>query len=340
MSKKIILIILIFILMMNLLIGVMYATEETQENIAEEIASEVIEGESDNINTDTIYVSGSQGNSATNYKKESDQINQRVYFLISTIIIFVVLLAFIERLKTLKIVLRVLITTIIIYFVFINMIARDYSIVLTSILAILLIAISNVLIKNGIKRKAFAELISVLIMTAFVTIATYIVARIYNIQLLNDSLQRFKVFSNNNHNIFAVGSLLFLGIFMDIISSFVIRLDDSKDKTIDISLKEQFKTGLKIGKELITEKFNMIFLIFIGISILTICVFIKDGFASLELITIDQIFLLLTFVVIGSIGIVLSIPVTSIIYGTLNNKKTIYKTVPENRIDGKRSLKL
>jgi uncharacterized membrane protein len=43
---------------------------------------------------------------------------------------------------------------------------------------------------------------------------------------------------------------------------------------------------------------------------------------------------------VGNIGLVLSVPITSIVYAMFNRKKTIYKTVSDNKIDGKRSLKL
>ena len=41
-----------------------------------------------------------------------------------------------------------------------------------------------------------------------------------------------------------------------------------------------------------------------------------------------------------SIGLIVSIPVTSGVYALINSKKTIYKTTSENKLDGKRSLKI
>ena len=42
----------------------------------------------------------------------------------------------------------------------------------------------------------------------------------------------------------------------------------------------------------------------------------------------------------GTIGVILTVPITSIIYACINRNKTIYKTVSENKIEGKRSLKI
>ena len=40
------------------------------------------------------------------------------------------------------------------------------------------------------------------------------------------------------------------------------------------------------------------------------------------------------------IGIIISIPITSSLYALINGQKTKYKTTSENKIDGKRSLKI
>ena len=42
----------------------------------------------------------------------------------------------------------------------------------------------------------------------------------------------------------------------------------------------------------------------------------------------------------GSMGVVFTVPITAIIYALLNRKKTYYKIESENKINGKRSLKL
>ena len=39
-------------------------------------------------------------------------------------------------------------------------------------------------------------------------------------------------------------------------------------------------------------------------------------------------------------GVIYTVPITSFIYSVLNKDKVIYKKNSENRIDGKRSLKI
>ena len=55
---------------------------------------------------------------------------------------------------------------------------------------------------------------------------------------------------------------------------------------------------------------------------------------------ITEIFKYVLILIVSCIGILLSVIVTSIVYAFLNKRKTIYKTVSDNKVDGKRSLKL
>ena len=60
----------------------------------------------------------------------------------------------------------------------------------------------------------------------------------------------------------------------------------------------------------------------------------------MKLYGITEIFKYLIILVVAGIGILLSVVVTSGVYAFLNKRKTIYKTVSDNKLDGKRSLKL
>ena len=55
---------------------------------------------------------------------------------------------------------------------------------------------------------------------------------------------------------------------------------------------------------------------------------------------ITEIFKYVLILIVSCIGILLSVIVTSVVYAFLNKRKTIYKTVSDNKVDGKRSLKL
>ena len=140
--------------------------------------------------------------------------------------------------------------------------------------------------------------------------------------------------------IFGSATISLLGVFMDIISRITLRLDSEKDKAQDVVWKEQFKIGVNIGKEFISEKINMLILVFGGIILLPVCVYLQKGYTFIEILNLESVFVICIIAFIGTIGLVLSVPITSFIYAMFNRKKTIYKTVSENKLDGKRSLKI
>ena len=127
---------------------------------------------------------------------------------------------------------------------------------------------------------------------------------------------------------------------MDIISKIIFELDNQKDKTVDTPWKEQFVQGINIGRNILSEKINMIIFILLGVSLFPICVNINKGLNFSELCNNSEVFSCLLIAIMANIGLLLAVLITSLIYASLNRKKTIYKTVSDNKVNGKRSLKL
>ena len=127
---------------------------------------------------------------------------------------------------------------------------------------------------------------------------------------------------------------------MDIVSRINYHLDEEKDKTADITWKEQFLKGIEIGRKYIGEKINTIIFMILGVSLFSICMNINRDIKIYDMLKQHEIFAYFLIAIVANIGVLLSVPITACIYACLNRKKTIYKTVSENKVDGKRSLKL
>lgn len=300
MKKKVILIIGIFLLMMNLLIGVIYATEDG-------VASE----------------------------------HGREYYILGAFAIFIVFLVIVAKKASLKILLRVIITMFILSVIYVNGIANKMNIVILTSLVMFLIAFANIFIKEGIHKKSFSELVSVMVTSLIVGITIYVICIITGIKLsYKDEVLDLAELANTRGLIFGMVTIGLLGIYMDIISRITLKLDEEKNKTEDITWKAQFKDGISIGKELISEKVNMLLLIFAGITLLPVCMYVSNGYKIIEILNVNPVFLMCIIAFVGNVGLVLSVIVTSFVYAMFNRKKTIYKTTSDNKIDGKRSLKL
>jgi uncharacterized membrane protein len=257
------------------------------------------------------------------------------------IIFWVIFLIIIQRKSSVKTFVRLLLTILVLYFVYIKAIVNNQNIIIFTVIITFLITTLNILIKEGIHRKSFFEIISVLITELICGVAILIININTEISIVDaNKYADLNSTAIDKSIIFGILAIALLGIFIDNISRILSKLDDDKNKAQDITWKEQFKAGLDIGKDVINEKINMVFLIFAGITILPVCLYLKNGSNIFQVLEKDSIFLSIIMMFIGGIGILVSVPITSFVYAMFNRKKTIYKTVSDNKINGKRSLKL
>lgn len=118
-----------------------------------------------------------------------------------------------------------------------------------------------------------------------------------------------------NSDMVEVG-LAFLGICLFVAFHVISNLDRVNSKTEDISWKKLFRKGIIIGLNNCLLMLNMIFLAYF--------------------ITQQRI----DFTISSSVGMMFTVVISALLYSVFNGKKTIYKTVSSNKLEGKRSLKL
>lgn len=259
--------------------------------------------------------------------------------LIACIIVFLILLVLLERLHSIKIIIRLVLSLGLMYG-YIKAIAQGKSIILFSGLLVILLSFINIFIKNGIHRKSFSELISVWITTGITSCIIYFICKNVNPKIYQDEIMSFNGLKKPENAMFGIFMIATLGVFMDIVSRIIYCLDEQKDKTVDTPWGEQFKQGIELGRKFVSEKINMIVLILLSVSLFPICVNINKNMNFIEICSEHGIFAYLLIAIVANIGLVISVPITAFNYACLNRKKTVYKTVSENKVDGKRSLKL
>ena len=105
--------------------------------------------------------------------------------LIVCTIVFLVLLVLLERLNSIKIIIRLTLSLLAIYG-YIKAIADGKSIILFSILLTVVLAVINIFIKNGIHRKSFSELVSVFVTTAITSAIVFGICKNVNPKIYQD----------------------------------------------------------------------------------------------------------------------------------------------------------
>jgi uncharacterized membrane protein len=127
---------------------------------------------------------------------------------------------------------------------------------------------------------------------------------------------------------------------MDIGISIATALDEIKKTEPDVTWQELFKKGMEVGRNNIGTMTNTLVLAYVGASLSILMLYMASDMSLLEIVNKEKIAEQIVLAIVGSMGVVYTVPITSIIYALINRHKIIYKRVAENKVDGKRSLKL
>lgn len=244
-----------------------------------------------------------------------------------------------------KAIVGLIITILSVYFILIKGIYLGHNAILMTILTSAVIIGLTFIIIGGFNKKILTAALG----TLGGVVSSGIVATIFShLAKLSggceDAIQLSMNMTTINFNfrelIFAGIVISALGACMDVGMSIASSLDEIKNKTKDISWKELFKSGMNIGKDVIGTMTNTLILAYVGGALTLILLFLACNMGFSEIINKETISEEIISALAGSMGVVFTVPITAIIYSLLNRKKTVYKTVSDNKIEGQRSLKI
>ena len=112
-----------------------------------------------------------------------------------------------------------------------------------------------------------------------------------------------------------------LGACMDVGMSIASSLDEIKSKNPDITYKELFKSGMNIGRDTIATMTNTLILAYVGGSITLILLFLACNISLVDIVNKETIAQEIISAIAGSMGVVYTVPITSIVYSILNKVK-------------------
>ncbi|MGN1299691.1 MAG: YibE/F family protein [Candidatus Scatovivens sp.] len=269
----------------------------------------------------------------------------RQNYILLMIIVFFASIILIGRKKGIQAIAGLIVTVLAVYFILVKSIYLGKSPMLMSIITSAIIIISTLIIIGGINKKVITAAIGTL---GGVIIAGVFSAIFGYLTKLSGACEDAVQLSINASSInFNFRELLFAGIIisalgacMDVGMSIASSLDEIKSKTPDITGKELFKSGMNIGKDVIGTMCNTLILAYVGGALTLIILFKVCEFNIIQIINKETILEEIISAVAGSTGVLYTVPITAFVYSILNRDKTIYKKTSDNKIDGKRSLKL
>jgi uncharacterized membrane protein len=291
----------------------------------------------------TVFVEiHSEGDSITKVVVH-DMVRQN--YIIWMLGFFFLSILIIGRKKGLKAIIGLAVTILSVFFIMIAYIYKGYSPIIISIATSTFIIIITFIIIAGLNKKALTAAIG----TTGGVIFSGVIAFVFGILAKLSGAQEEAVMlsMNSSQIIFNFRELLFAGIVvaslgacMDVGMSIASALDELKQKNPDMNWKELLKSGMNIGGDVIGTMTNTLILAYVGGSLSLILLFMSNNMSIAEIINKETIASDAISAIAGSMGVIYTIPITTICYALLNRKKTSYKKKSENIVDGKRSLKI
>lgn len=340
-------------------------TTGTVEDTVQEVTIEILEGEYETKEFTTDYVLSydidgkilayelEEGDKVIAQIAKSDdgeitvtvQDVQRNNYITIMFILFLASVIGVGGKQGVKAVIGLLITILAVWFIMVKGIFAGWDPIWTSIGTSAVIIILTFLVIGGISRKIVTAAIGTLGGVVMAGIMAAIFSHLTKLSgacedAIQLSINMTTITFNFRDLIFAGIVVSALGACMDVGMSIASSLDEIKNKTKDITWQELFKSGMTIGRDVIGTMTNTLILAYVGGALKLILLFLACEIPFLEILNKETIAEEIISAIAGSMGVVYTVPITSFVYAFLNRKKTIYKTTSENKIEGKRSLKI
>lgn len=246
------------------------------------------------------------------------------------LIIFAILLILIGKKKGLKSLITLTFTIAILFFITIPLIIKGYNAIYVSTLSCILIIVMTLSILDGFNIKT----ISAMLGTTFGVLSAGVIAMLVgnNTGLIGTTGQDAKILYNNavadpminldfKALIFAGILIAALGAVMDVSMSIASTMDEIKKAKPDIDIKKLIKAGINVGQDIMGTMTNTLILAYVGSSLHMLLLFSVVQIEFFKALNLEKLVIEILSAVSGSIGLILTIPITAVIAGYLENKK-------------------
>lgn len=269
----------------------------------------------------------------------------RSNYIIIMFIFFLFSLILIGGKKGVKAIVSLLASLVFVYFVLVNRISAGNSAIFITILIAVVIAIITYILSLGLNKKTLTAVLGAgggILVAGGVSLFFNHFAKLAG--ACEDAVQLNIDMSTINfdfRDLLCVGIIVSaLGMCMHIAMLIVSGLDEIKLKSPDITWKDLLKDGMNIGKNSIMTASSTLLFAYIGSTLTLIILYMSSNMEFTEILNKETIAEQIIAAIAGSIGVIYTIPITSLIYSALNKDRVIYNKTSENKINGKRSLKI
>lgn len=260
---------------------------------------------------------------------------ERISPVIFLAIIFVILLIIFGKTKGVNTILALAFTICAIFMVFIPSILAGYNIYVGSVITCVFIVISTTIIVYGIDKKSIATVLGCFGGILVALLLLVIMDNIIHISGYTSEEAMFMVLLDidNPINLKAIvfASIIIgaIGAIMDISIDIAASLREISYKINNPTFKEIFKSGITIGRDIIATMTNTLVLAYVGSSLSSVVLIIAYNTSLINLFNKEAIIIEILQALIGSLGLLFTIPLTSVICGIIYSSKGVKNELKE-----------
>ena len=231
--------------------------------------------------------------------------------------------------KGLNTILSLIFTCLAIFLVFIPSVLAGRSIYLWSIITCLFIILMTLLFINNLSKKTLCACLSCIVGVSLTALLTLLMSKIMSLTGILDE-QSYYLQLMDTSKPFDLKAIIFAGIILGAVGAIMdvaVELSASllevyeKAKNEDKNIKSLWNSGLNIGRDMMGTMSNTLVMAYIGNSISTTLLLLSYSGSLIELLNREMIIVELLQILVGSFGLLLTIPFTSIICSLIYCKK-------------------
>lgn len=248
-------------------------------------------------------------------------------FLILLCLIFFALIIWFGKKKGVNTIISLIFTCLAIFAVFVPSLIKGYNVYLMAIIVSVYIVLMTLILVNGLSKKTFCAIVGNIGGLAVAGVITIIMDEAMHLTGVVDENSIYLMLLNEQHPVdlrgIIFGAILIgaLGATMDVAMSIASALQELSEKMENKSFTSMLKSGINIGRDAMSTMTNTLVLAYIGSSLSVVLLLVGNGQSLLSLFNLEMIVVEVLQALAGSIGILVTLPATSLLAAYIYNRK-------------------
>ena len=261
----------------------------------------------------------------------TEYVRDRSIFLLA--LFFAILLLLVGRWKGLKTLLTLSITFFMIIQVLLPGMLKGYSPILLSLFSSFMITLLTIFIINGFNSKSFSAIIGIfggLTAAGFVMFWAGTQAKLTGLSSEEATMLMYipQAVSFDFRDLLFAGIIMgALGAVMDVGISVASAMEEVRRVHPGISIRELMKSGMNVGQDIMGTMSNTLILAYTGAALPLLLLFMAYDATMMDILNLDIIATEVVRALSGSVGLVLTVPLTVLSSAILLNRNT--KSLPK-----------